>query len=149
MDRNRIVAWLLLAFAAVYGFAIDDITLDLWAEQEVLNARTLPTILCGGLIALSLALLAIGGGGRVTRPALRPFARLGVMLGFMTGFAVMLELLGFWIAGGAFLVAGLLLMGERRLGWVLGMPAFTMGIAWLLLVVVLDVYLPAGALWMR
>ncbi len=39
-------------------------------------------------------------------------------------------------------------MGERRASRLVGVPTITIGIAWLLLRVVLDVYLPAGELWM-
>ena len=70
------------------------------------------------------------------------------MLTFMVLFALVLELAGFWIAGAAFLASGLLLMGERRASRLVGVPTITIGIAWLLLRVVLDVYLPAGELWM-
>ena len=105
MDRNRILALLLLGFAAVYGFAIDDIVLDLWAEEEALNARTLPTILCGALIALALILLVKGSGERAQSVAWGSRARLGAMLAFMVLFALTLDLAGFWIATAAFLAA--------------------------------------------
>ncbi len=148
VDRTRVLAILLIGFAAAYGFAIDDIVLDLWAEEEALNSRTLPMILCGGLIVLALTLLVKGSGKRVQPIAWRSLARLGAMLAFMMLFALVLELAGFWIAGAAFLASGLLLMGERRASRLVVVPTITIGIAWLLLRVVLDVYLPAGELWM-
>ena len=149
MERNRILALLLLGLVTVYGLAIDDITLDFWADDEVLNARTLPIFLSAGLGSLALILLVTGGGGRIERPQWQGLARLAAMMVLMWLFAAALEFAGFWIAGGAFLGAGLLIMGERRPLLLVGLPLGAIGIAWLLLIALLDVYLPPGVLWER
>lgn len=147
MDRNRALGLLLLVLAVVYALAIDDIPLDAWARDEALNARTLPTFLAGGLGTLATILLVTGGGGAIEGIPWRSLGRLAAMLGLMLAFIVTLELAGFWIAAPIFLVAGLLLMGERRPLLLVGLPLVTVALAWLLLVVLLGAYLPTGALW--
>lgn len=151
MNNERVGGLLFLVLSILYGFgalAIPTLPIDAF---EAMNARSLPFALSGIGILLSLVLI-------FRRPVLVADDDLGAhrrgewgtvtaLIAAAIGYALLLDWLGFVISTALFLAAGLAILGERRRHVVVLLPVILVGLLWLLLVFVLDVYLAPGRLF--
>lgn len=152
--KRRIVPLALAAFAAAYLVQAMTVPLDPWSASEPVNARTLPIATGGALLLAALALVAWPGSAAATSPEGRNTKRpplglraLALHVAAIVGFALAIPRIGLWVATAALFFASLFIAGERR-PWLLVLaPLGTALAAWLLLVVVLDIYIDPGR-WM-
>ncbi len=152
VNKDQLGAFIFLLFSIAYGYYAQQIPMYPGDEYEPFTARSLPQILAvfGGLIsALMLVMVTFKPASNQAfevkkvanwRPVL-------MLLGLMLGYAFSLEWFGFVIATTAFLLAGVWLLGERRIKvlWWSSLP-FVLGF-WALLTQALDVYLEPGKFW--
>lgn len=146
MTNERIGGLIFLALSIFYGvgaLAIPSLPID---EFEAMTARTLPFVLSGLGVVLSLALI-LRNGGDATSFRQGEWPLVGQLIGLSVVYALLLDWLGFIFCTAAFLAGGFVILGERRWPVVAGLPIALVGLLWLLLVVVLDVYLSPGRLF--
>ena len=155
--KRRWPALALAVFAGIYFWQTAAIPLDPWSAAETINARSLPFAYSVALLILAVALFAApappsrdnaqagGDGAGRSRRGLKLVAQCTIIAAF--GFAI--PFAGLWLALAALLAASLWTAGERRLPVLLAVPAGTALAAWLLLVVMLDVYIDPGSLFAR
>lgn len=146
--RDRVGAMIFLLFCLCYGYQTSQIPLFPGDEYEPFTARTLPTILTYVGAGLSLLLLVTGQPDKQSGAVLNfNWKLLIAFLVLMTLYGVGLTYLGFVIATGFFLLAGLYLLGERRKPVLFG-ASFPFVIAfYLLLTQGLDIYLEPGLIF--
>ena len=120
-----------------------NIPLDPWSAAETVNARALPIVYGVGLLAVSVALLAVVPPRQDARRGAR-WTTLGAHCAAIAAFGLLIPLAGLWVATAALLLAGLLIAGERRLAVLTIAPAATAATAWFLIAVVLDIYVDPG-----
>ncbi len=117
ITRDRIAALLFLAFSIAYGLQAQTIELYFGAEADPLNARTFPTALAwiGGAFAL-LLLVSPARAAEVSIADLLAldWARLAALCVLMVGYGLTIQSVGFFVSTSVFLIAGYLLLGERR-----------------------------------
>lgn len=131
------------AFAVAYLVAAWNIPLDPWSASETVNARALPVVYGVGLLAVSIALLAVAPSPPNARRSSRR-TTLGAHCAAIAAFGLLIPYAGLWIATAALLLAGLLIAGERRLAVLTIAPVATAATAWFLIAVVLDIYVDPG-----
>ena len=131
------------ASAVVYLVAAWNIPLDPWSAAETVNARALPIVYGVGLLAVSVALLAVAPPPRDARRGAR-WSILGAHCVAIAGFGLLIAFAGLWVATALLLLAGLLIAGERRLAVLAIAPVATAATAWFLIAVVLDIYIDPG-----
>ena len=131
------------AFAVAYLVAAWNITLDPWSAAETVNARALPLVYGLGLLAVSIALLAVAPPPQDARRGAR-WSMLGAHCVAIVAFGLLIPYAGLWIATAILLLAGLLIAGERRLAVLAIAPVATAATAWFLIGVVLDIYVDPG-----
>ena len=131
------------AFAVAYLVAAWNITLDPWSAAETVNARALPLVYGLGLLAVSIALLAVAPPPQDARRGAR-WSMLGAHCVAIVAFGLLIPYAGLWIATAVLLLAGLLIAGERRLAVLAIAPVATAATAWFLIGVVLDIYVDPG-----
>jgi len=154
--KRRIVPLALAAFAAAYLAQAMTVPLDPWSASEPVNARTLPVAAGCALLLTALALVAWPGtvpaatspeGRGAKRSARAGVGALALHVAAIVGFGLAIPRIGLWLATAALFFASLFIAGERR-PWLLVLaPLGTAFAAWLLLVVVLDIYVDPGR-WM-
>lgn len=116
----RLAGLLFCSVFIAYGYFAQDIQLDFWAEEELFNARTFPTLIALGGAVVSL--LYVIYPTRITWPppdlkdSLSPPDWLATALLVLTmiGYGHLLDLLGFLPATIGLLAAGFIILGERR-----------------------------------
>lgn len=139
-SKDRIGALLLLAFCAAYWRLTYDVRMLPFQKAAAFNAQTMPEALSVLGVLLSLALLVAPASSE--RIAVRGF-RWGVgatMLALMVFYGATLRPLGFIAATTIFLVAGYMVLGERRpLVLVFASLPVVIGF-WTLMSQVLDIY---------
>ena len=140
---QRLVPLGMAAFAVVYLVAAWNIALDPWSAAETVNARALPIVYGIGLLAVSIALLAVAPPPRNAREGAR-WTTLGAHCVAITAFGLLIPYAGLWLATALLLLAGLLIAGERRLVVLTVAPLATAATAWFLIAVVLDIYVDPG-----
>lgn len=133
----------LAAFAVVYLVAAWNIPLDPWSAAETVNARALPIVYGVGLLAVSIALLAVAQPAQDARRGAR-WTTLGAHCVAIAAFGLLIPYAGLWVATAALLLAALLIAGERRLLVLTIAPVATAGTAWFLIAVALDIYVDPG-----
>ena len=117
---NRISALLLLTLSVGYFVMSYNIELYPGSEEEWINARTFPKYIGGAAILLSILILILpseeedGLAKWSTYDWLRP----GLLCGLMVLYGLTIKSVGFLLSTTAFLIAGYLVLGERR-PWVL------------------------------
>ena len=131
------------AFAVAYLVAAWSIALDPWSAAETVNARALPLVYGFGLLAVSIALLAVTPAPQDVRRGAR-WSVLGAHCVAIVAFGLLIPYAGLWIATAVLLLAGLLIAGERRLAVLTMAPVATAATAWFLIAVVLDIYVDPG-----
>ncbi len=138
----RLLIGLLLAVTVGYLTLARRIPLDPWSAEELVNSRTLPTLF-GSLLTLVLLGLLFTQPPGALRFGSRPQGiRLFALVALLGSFIALLQYAGIWLAMTALLLAALLIMGERRLPWLV---ALSVGIpfgGWLLVERWLGVYVP-------
>jgi|DEB0MinimDraft_6_1074348.scaffolds.fasta_scaffold65466_2 putative tricarboxylic transport membrane protein len=135
----------MLLFFVGYGTAAQDIQLDFWAAEEAFNARTFPSLVAAGGAFFALLLLLTGGRMSLPEAAELDLAPLLSLLGLLIAFTLLIETLGFLLAGISLLTIAPVLLGERR--WQLILPvAFGVVLGLYLLLSALEVYLDPGLL---
>lgn len=119
LTKARIGGFLLLAFSVLYFWKIGDIRLLPFQANQAFTPRTMPQVLATLAIALSLAVIALGGNKDPKRLA-EPFSlgdfnwRLGLMfLGLMSIYGFTVRPLGFLLSTSLFLMIGYAMLGER------------------------------------
>lgn len=151
MNNERVGGLLFLVLSILYGFgalAIPTLPID---EFEAMNARSLPFALSGIGILLSLVLIfrrpVLVADGDLEAHRRGEWGTVIALIAAAIGYAVLLDWFGFVISTAVFLAAGLVILGERRRHVVVLLPMILVGLLWLLLVFVLDVYLAPGRLF--
>lgn len=119
-SRDKLTVLILLAASTMFGvFARDLVTTPEDATSPSGGKLLLAAAVAGSLIAV-LMLLSPGKSHRSLRMALRTYwPQLGGLSFLVVGYALVLKPFGFFIATSLFLAAGLVLLGERRLGTLL------------------------------
>ncbi|MCI4665254.1 MAG: tripartite tricarboxylate transporter TctB family protein [Neomegalonema sp.] len=140
LTKDRIGALLMLVFCAAYWALAYQIKILPFQRMQAFNAQTMPLVLGGAGVLLSLAILVSPGTGE--KLDVRGY-RWGVgvaMLGLMVAYGLLLTPLGFIIATTLFLIGGFVILGERSpLTLLLASLPLVFGF-WLLMTQGLDVY---------
>lgn len=147
--KDRLGALLILAFSSVYLRYALILPTDPLAGEETFTARTLPVGLAVAAILFCLLQLALGlrrpADGRVS-DAVRGFrwAPALLLIAALSAYVWLFELLGFAVASFLFLVAGFVILGERRPMVAASVAAGLVGFLWLLLTAVFGIHLDSG-----
>ena len=150
---QRLGGLLFLFMSLFYGAQIGAIPQLPVDRLEAMNARTLPWLLCGAGVLLSLLLIVFGGRPAATAHSGVSVIRMRdamvalVLLGWTACYAWLLQVLGFWGATALFLLVGFEVLGYRRPGRALVIALAAASGLWALLRFGLGLYLPAGTLW--
>ena len=139
MNRDRVGALILLVFSLVYGFYAFDIPLLPIQRRAAFTAQTMPIVLSVLGAGLSLALLLKPGEGRFEAPGFR-WGLGAAICGLMVLYGLTVRPLGFIVSTSAFLVACMLVLGERRWLLIVGASVPIVVAFWALMALVLDVY---------
>jgi putative tricarboxylic transport membrane protein len=118
IGRDRLSGLFFLALCIAYGVEAQTIQV-FWADpNDPLTPRTFPTALAwvGGLIAFLMVIAPENPQPSQPWPQLKRFdwLRVAALLGFMVLYGLTLQRIGFLLASTGFLVAGFVLLGERR-----------------------------------
>jgi len=137
-----------LLVCLLYGYQTTQIPLFPGDEYEPFTARTLPSLLTGLGIVLSLMLLASAKPDQHSGATMDFNWKLLIgFLALMAIYGVGLTYVGFVIATSLFLMAGFYLLGERRKSVLFGASLpFVIGF-YLLLTQGLEIYLEPGILF--
>ena len=139
LNRDRIGALILLLFSVVYGVYAFDIPLLPIQRKAAFTAQTMPIVLSVIGAGLSLALLLKPGHGGIEAPGFR-WGLGAAICGFMVLYGLSVRPLGFIIATSVFLMANMLVLGERRWLLIVGASIPIVVGFWALMALVLDVY---------
>jgi len=127
LHRDRVWALIFLALSVAYGVEAQQIELYFGGEDEAFTARTFPTALAwtGGITAFLLLISPVDAD---PRPRLREilgydWLRVGALLALMIAYGLAIQRLGFFLSTSLFLLAGYLILGERRV-WMLLLASF-------------------------
>ncbi len=170
MTTDRVSALVFLAFSIAYGVLATEIPVPPFMSSEPFTPRTMPYALSALGIALALAMLATSGPPRRARTEARAAEDLGadaeaapppekpkapemrwgkvlILAAVMCLYGLTLKPLGFIVSTSLFLIAGYLVLGERRV-WILLAASIPIVVAfWALLTQLLGIYLDPGALF--
>lgn len=149
MRRDVVGPALVLAFCLVYGALALGIEVPPGLEQEGFTPRTLPLALTVIGVVLSLALILRGlreGGGPRLSELVRglDWPRTALLTALMVFYGLALTPLGFLLSTVIFLVAGFVVLGERRFHVLLLASVPLVAGFWALMVHGLGVYLEPG-----
>ena len=121
LTKARIGGLLLLAFSVFYAWKIGDIRLLPFQANQSFTPRTMPQVLAALAIALSLAVILLGGDKDPKRLA-EPFKfgstnwLLGLaFLALMSVYGFTVRPAGFILSTSLFLMIGFAMLGERNL----------------------------------
>lgn len=147
LTKDRIAALFFLAFCLAYGLMSFQIRLLPFAASEAFTPRTMPQALAilGGIIAF-LMLVLPGKGDQVAFRGWGGMAwgRIGLLGVAMLAYAATITVLGFILSTTFFLIAGYLILGERRWKVILGASLPVVIVFWFILARLLDIYLEPG-----
>ena len=149
VSKERIGALFFLVLSILYGYVATGIRLFPGDEYEAMTAQTLPYVLSGLGIVLSLGLLIGGNKSDSFGPATanlnwKPVIAL-MLLTLAYGFA--LDWLGFLLSTTLFLIAGFRILGEKRVKRLLLVAVPFSFIFWFGLTQMLDIYLAPGRIF--
>lgn len=157
INKDRIGALLLLAFAIFYLRQSFKIELDPTATDVLLTSRTLPISLAILAIICSLIQLFIPASwsqdGAAKSMSVRSFIdalnelqwrKVVLLIALMTVYALVFGYLGFVTATFGFLVGGFYILGERRFLLVIAIAGGLIFGMWLLLAQLFGLYLDPG-----
>jgi putative tricarboxylic transport membrane protein len=140
ITKNRIGGLLILAFCVTYWLLIDNIRLMPFQEGQAFTARTIPQLLAILGIGLSLIVIVLPGGGRLSLRGY-DFWRVGAFLLLMSAYGFTVRPLGFLISTSLFLMIGFTLLGERRLWMSAGIAIPLVVLFWILMTQGLEVFI--------
>lgn len=147
LNSTRVGGILFLALSCAYGYYATEIPLDYWSRQEVFTARSMPYLVAaGGAIIATLLILVPSSPTDWQRLGKLSWLPALALLVLMSGYALVLEVLGFPLATVLFLAVGWFIMGERRPHWLLGISIPLVAGFWLLMDQ-LGIYLYPGDLF--
>ncbi|MCG8421936.1 MAG: tripartite tricarboxylate transporter TctB family protein [Proteobacteria bacterium] len=152
INREKLGAFLFLAFSLAYGYATLQIPMMEFSEDEPFTSRTMPYALALLGIAFSLLKLLIPDANREQqrlRLSLAGFAwkPTFALVVAMLVYGLIFGQLGFLIATVLFLMAGLWILGERRKWVIFASSVPVTAVFWLILTQLLDIYLSPGAIF--
>ena len=148
MTRDRMSALVLLAFSIGYGVLALDIKLFPGSEYELFTARTLPLGLsvAGIVVCVLMLILPSRPADSDGAPAGMNWAQVAALCGLMLLYGAAITRLGFLVSTCAFLIGGILLLGERRWTVILGISISVAVGFWAILSKLLGIYLEPGLL---
>lgn len=148
LSKERIGALFFLLLSVVYGYYGSEIQLFPGDEFEPMTARTLPYVLAGLGIGLSLVLLLTAqADGQQAGPPAREWQPVLLLIGLTLLYGLTLDWLGFPVATIFFLIGGFWILGERRWKILLQVAIPFVLIFWLGLTQLLEIYLAPGRLF--
>lgn len=148
MSRDRVSALVLLAFSIAYGALALDIRLFPGSEHELFTARTLPLGLSVAGIVVCVLMLVLPSRRTASDADLSGlnWGKVAALCGLMLLYGAAITRLGFLVSTCAFLIGGILLLGERRWSVVLGVSIPVAVGFWAILSKLLGIYLEPGLL---
>lgn len=153
LDRDVIGALVMLIFFTAYGVAAWSIPLLPFEAYDAVASGTMPRVYALiGMLAATAALVArfVGAPSDHSEEiaGVQPIQlyRLGALLVAMLLYGFFMVPLGFLLSTVLFLVGGMLVLGERRWGLLLGASVPVVVVFWLLMTRVLGMYLEPGIL---
>ena len=114
LTRDRIGAFMMLAFSIFYGARTFHIPLLPFQADAAFTARSMPFALAVLGVALSLVLLLKPGPGQRVQTAGFHWGRAFVLCALMVAYGLSVRPIGFLISTSLFLIGGFLVLGERR-----------------------------------
>ena len=147
MNNSRVVGVVFLLLFSAYGYFTGDIQLDFWSEEELFNARSLPYAVAAAGIFISLLLIALPSPDTEWKAWLAfDWVPAILLLLAMSLYGLVFEYLGFVLSTIFFLIISYLVLGERRITWMLiGSVPLVLGF-WVLMDF-LGIYLEPGELY--
>lgn len=139
LNRDRFGAVLILAFSVGYGAMAFDIPLLPFQRTSAFTARSLPFALTVLGVLLSLALLVRPGDGSTDVRGFRWGLGAAICV-LMIFYGLTVRPVGFLISTSVFLMACMLVLGERRPILIVGSSVPLVVAFWALMALVLDVY---------
>lgn len=153
MTKDRISALFFLVLCVAYFWISQDIRIMPFARNDPVTPQTVPRALAivGGIIAFLMLVLPPKG----PRPTGGPFDGWGlfawgrvISLGLvMLAYGFLLTRVGFIVSTSLFLIAGYLILGERRWTVLLAASVPVVVVFWALLTQLLGLYLATGSYW--
>ncbi|MFQ5973070.1 MAG: tripartite tricarboxylate transporter TctB family protein [Alphaproteobacteria bacterium] len=118
MTLDRASGLFFLAFCIAYGVLAANIELYFGEEGEAFTARTFPTALAwaGGAIAFLIVVLPSKEAERPELAKLRAldWRKVALLCGLMVFYGLTIKTIGFLVSTSLFLIAGYMILGERR-----------------------------------
>ena len=120
MNRDRLVALLLLAFSLGYGWEAGNIPVLPFQAEGIMTARTMPRVLAAAGALVSLLMLVLPARNDSPSPPVSVFwrgldwKRVGLILLAVACYGALIRPAGFVVSTVAFLVACSVVLGERR-----------------------------------
>ncbi|MVO16675.1 tripartite tricarboxylate transporter TctB family protein [Parasedimentitalea huanghaiensis] len=153
MALDRWIALIILMICMAYGYAAFftmDAGLPPFMQRNAIWPSTFPKVL--SVLAITCALIILLGQGKGDDEAKEGdinYRRLMdynlgqalLLLAMMAGYALMLRPVGFLISTVAFLTLGAMVLGERKLQFLLPVTLLATGLVWYLVQQVLGIYL--------
>ncbi len=141
LSKDRIGALFMLAFSVAYGALTLRIPLLPFQADAAFTARTMPEALAVLGALLSLGLLVKPGSH--DRPEVAGFlwGRAALLCLVMVIYGLSVRPLGFLVSTSLFLMAGFLILGERRPVMILSASIPIVVLFWALMTQVLDVFI--------
>ena len=139
--KDRIGGILLLIFCLVYGALTFEIERPAVIAETAMTARSLPYALTVLGVLLASWLILFPQDVPLTGWRALQWGRLAAFVALMVVYGMTLRPFGFVPATLIFLVCGFVLLGERRMRWLLGIGLSVTLVFWLLLSQGLGVYL--------
>lgn len=155
MALDRWIAFIILCVALAYGYAAFftmDQLLPPFMQRNPIWPSTFPKILAV-LAILASAVIVLGlekndgqseqksGDLRIEQLREYNFEQALMLIGLMVAYALLLRPAGFLIATFTFLVGGAVILGERKLQFLVPIAAIAAGIVWYLVEGVLGIFL--------
>ena len=148
LSKERIGALFFLVVSITYGYLATEIKLYPGDELDPMTAQTLPFVLSGMGIVLSLVLLISGDHKAIQAGGARLNWKPVIALMLLTLFyGLSLDWLGFLIATTVFLIAGFRILGEKRIKVLLLVAVPFVFVFWFGLTQMLDIYLAPGRIF--
>jgi putative tricarboxylic transport membrane protein len=148
INKERIGALFFLVLSIAYGYYASEIKLYPGDELDPMTARTLPYFLSAMGVAFSLILVVSGKqkdhGASITGLNWKPVIALMLLT---LAYGLSLDWLGFLISTTLFLIAGVRILGERRVKVLLLVAVPFVFIFWFGLTQLLDIYLAPGRIF--
>ena len=153
MALDRWIAFVILCVTLVYGYAAFftmDQTLPPFMQRNPVWPSTFPKVLSVlAIIAALVVLLKLEKGDGTKKEPDIDYTRLHeyhlipalLLLGLMVGYALLLRPAGFILSTVGFLSLGAIVLGERKLHYLIPITALATGIVWWLVDDVLGIFL--------